>query len=380
MVQQPLALQSRANRRDYVDFCYRSGRSQQVDETLDSLPDSTCIPLRVQLLLDRDRLREAGKALGRYSRQPLSRILGDYYQEDYFWELIFEWGRRAERLSAAIKLIDRFAAAESSAAAQMTRARLYYLLEREDAGRGALEKALKLNPDYLEAWLLLGRIHLYRKEYEQSVQAYQRAADLVPDDPEVLRYLAIALSYAGRSAEAGELHATLVSRFPMVQSLWADYGTWLDRAGNFEKARIVYEKAIEAFGQESSPALLNNLAFLLANQGVEMDRALMLVTRALDTDPVSASFLDTKGWIFFRMGRMQEARAYLEQAFRQMPESGEIQYHMGELELQAGNVDLAREYWERALKLEPGMKVIHERLESLEEQDSVPVRSEHDPK
>ena len=354
---------------DYLDFCYRSGRSARIDAALTQLPDSACMPLRVQMLLDRDRLREAGKLLGRYSSQPLERILGGYYSESYLWELVFDWGRRSESLTGALKLLRRFDNTENSASAQMTRARLFYLLEESKEGHKALERALELDPELIEAWLLLGRLHLYQKDYEQALAAYQKAAQLMPEDPEVMRYLAIALNYSGRKEEAGALHARLVAEYPAMQSLWVDYGTWLDRAGRFEKARVVYEKALDIFDDKALPALLNNLAFLLANQNTELERALELVTRALDTDPASASFLDTKGWVFFRMGRIPEARAYLEQAYRQMPESGEIQYHMGELELQAGKWELAREYWERALILEPGMEHIRLRLQELEEQD-----------
>lgn len=64
-----------------------------------------------------------------------------------------------------------------------------------------------------------------------------------------------------------------------------------------------------------SPAQVDNfLAYCLAQKGDRLTEALTLVESALKTDPKSAAFLDTKGWVLLKMGRVEEAKTVLKDA------------------------------------------------------------------
>jgi tetratricopeptide (TPR) repeat protein len=64
-----------------------------------------------------------------------------------------------------------------------------------------------------------------------------------------------------------------------------------------------------------SPAQVDNfLAYCLAQKGDRLTEALTLIESALKTDPKSAAFLDTKGWVLLKMGRVEEARTVLKDA------------------------------------------------------------------
>ncbi len=64
-----------------------------------------------------------------------------------------------------------------------------------------------------------------------------------------------------------------------------------------------------------SPAQVNNfLAYCLAQKGDRLTEALTLIESALKTDPKSAAFLDTKGWVLLKMGRVEEAKTVLKDA------------------------------------------------------------------
>lgn len=58
----------------------------------------------------------------------------------------------------------------------------------------------------------------------------------------------------------------------------------------------------------------NFLAYCLAQKGERLDEALRLVDSALKSEPKSAAFLDTKGWVLLKMGRVKEARGVLKDA------------------------------------------------------------------
>ena len=64
-----------------------------------------------------------------------------------------------------------------------------------------------------------------------------------------------------------------------------------------------------------SPAQVDNfLAYCLAQKGDRLTEALTLIESALKTDPKSAAFLDTKGWVLLKMGRVEEAKTVLKDA------------------------------------------------------------------
>ncbi len=64
----------------------------------------------------------------------------------------------------------------------------------------------------------------------------------------------------------------------------------------------------------SSAEVDNFLAYCLAQKGVRLDEALTLIDSSLKTDPKSGAFLDTKGWVLLKMGRVTEARDVLKEA------------------------------------------------------------------
>jgi len=64
----------------------------------------------------------------------------------------------------------------------------------------------------------------------------------------------------------------------------------------------------------SSAEVNNFLAYCFAQKGERLEEALRLVDSSLKSDPKSAAFLDTKGWVLLKMGKVKEAREVLKEA------------------------------------------------------------------
>jgi tetratricopeptide (TPR) repeat protein len=95
---------------------------------------------------------------------------------------------------------------------------------------------------------------------------------------------------------------------------------------------------------------LNYLGYMLAVRGEQLDEAIRLVRRALDTDPDNGAYLDSLGWAHFRKGDLDEAEKYLAAAAAKMPENSEVQDHLGDLLARRGRLSDAIAAWTRALK------------------------------
>ena len=84
----------------------------------------------------------------------------------------------------------------------------------------------------------------------------------------------------------------------------------------------VYREAIEL--REDDAVARNNLAYLLAERDIDLEEALELADQALEAEPANGSFLDTKGWVLYRLDRPDEALEYLQRALGIFPDDQEI--------------------------------------------------------
>ena len=75
----------------------------------------------------------------------------------------------------------------------------------------------------------------------------------------------------------------------------------------------------------------------------------MLLERAIETDPYNGAYLDSLGWAYFKLDRLDRAEALLQQASEQMAWNSVIQDHFGDLMLRLGRYADAIAAWERAL-------------------------------
>ena len=96
---------------------------------------------------------------------------------------------------------------------------------------------------------------------------------------------------------------------------------------------------------------LNYLGYMWADKGVQLDRARDFLERAVRREPRNAAYLDSLGWAYFRLGKMDSAERNLREAYRREPTDPTIEEHMGDLDAKLGNAESAVRHWEKALQL-----------------------------
>ena len=105
----------------------------------------------------------------------------------------------------------------------------------------------------------------------------------------------------------------------------------------------------------------NNQGFRWAEQGVNLDEAKRLIEAALLVEPSSPTYLDSLGWVYYKLGQFEQAAESLTKAVPESPprEAGgdqpkseipEILDHLGDALWRVGRSDEARDAWRRAAK------------------------------
>jgi len=110
-------------------------------------------------------------------------------------------------------------------------------------------------------------------------------------------------------------------------------------------------KQVLALDPDNADAM-NALGYTLADQTDRYDEAYVLIEKALSLKPDEPAFIDSMGWVLYRLNRYEEAIDYLEQAFEQFP-NDEVAAHLGEVLWQSGKTRRAKRVWKEALSETP---------------------------
>ena len=113
------------------------------------------------------------------------------------------------------------------------------------------------------------------------------------------------------------------------------------------------ERWLRAAAKNGDADAMNALAWMWVVTGERLKQAERLSRRSVEASPEDASYRDTLGWIYFRLGRKADAAAELEHAIRLDPASARFHAHLGWVYEALGRAADARAEWRRALELPP---------------------------
>lgn len=123
----------------------------------------------------------------------------------------------------------------------------------------------------------------------------------------------------------------------------------------------LYEKALKQHPKNTR--ILNNYSYYLALENIQLNKALEMSTQAVDLDPNNATFIDTKGWVLFKLQRYEEARDVLRNAIAKSSNpSADINEHYGDALFMTGNKQNAYIYWKKAQQLSGGSPKLNEKI------------------
>lgn len=132
------------------------------------------------------------------------------------------------------------------------------------------------------------------------------------------------------------------------RDVWFQRGAMYERMKKVDLAEAEFRKVIEV-NPEDAPAL-NYLGYMLADRNVKLPEALSLVTKALELEPNSGAYLDSLGWVYFKMNRLPEAEENLRQALLRTPRDATVHDHMGDVLLRESKVKEAIAQWQLSLQ------------------------------
>jgi tetratricopeptide (TPR) repeat protein len=144
----------------------------------------------------------------------------------------------------------------------------------------------------------------------------------------------------------------------------------LERMGRAEEAEQIFRRLVDEEPDDANAA--NYLGYMWADRDVNLDEALELISRAVALDPENAAYLDSLGWVHYRLGDSEQAEHWLRRAIDLGGDLGDgtIYCHLGEVLLSNDQPDEGRRYL--LLGLDMGCEDPEHVRELLEQTDDQP--------
>ncbi|HEY1308758.1 MAG TPA: tetratricopeptide repeat protein [Vicinamibacterales bacterium] len=193
-------------------------------------------------------------------------------------------------------------------------ARTYWATNDQPAAERALRQAIEADPALLTPYEMLGQLYMAQKKLDQARAEFETLATRQAKPVGPLTMSGMILLTQGQTALARK---------------------------RFEDVLAIDPRAVIA---------ANNLAWIRAEAGDDLDTALKLAQTAAAQAPDQPELMDTLGWVYYKKNLPQLAVPLFVRCVEKEPSSGMFRYHLGLAYLKTGQTDRGRAALQQALK------------------------------
>ncbi len=250
-------------------------------------------------------------------------------------------------------------------------------------------------PDNRIGWIYLGFALTDSDSLKLAEENYRNALKYLPEDPFIWSFHGISLSRLGKDREALASFKKAIEYDPANMNALISYGLTLNRLNRKKEAIIPLQQALSVDSTDltaittlgliydelkmypqldslydaalqihpENDLLLNNYAYSLAERDLRLEYALSLAKRAVEKVPENGAYLDTKGWIYYKLGQYDQALIWIKKSLENREESAVVIEHLGDVYLKLGKIQEAKIYWRRALMLDQENESLKQKID-----------------
>jgi tetratricopeptide (TPR) repeat protein len=248
--------------------------------------------------------------------------------------------------------------------AQLIASEFFIQQNKPELALETLERASEAAPEEPDVWSQRLQILFSQQRYEEVIGLSEKALDFAPNNAFVLFFTGASYMMDNQYEEAAELleeasNAPARRNFrSIIYGTLGDVNQELDR---WNQATEAYSMALRL--DRNNHNALNNYAYFLSDREERLDDALEMAERAISIEPENAAYLDTIGWIHFKMGNYEEALTYIQKAVDTGDASAEVFEHLGDVYSELGDDENAKLWWNRAFEMDPDRNHLKERID-----------------
>jgi tetratricopeptide (TPR) repeat protein len=151
-----------------------------------------------------------------------------------------------------------------------------------------------------------------------------------------------------RFADAEKFVADAIERTSETEPLLFQLGATLERQKKYDEAENAFRKILDS-SPDHAPTL-NYLGYILADRGVRLEESLDYLQRAVALDPYNGAYLDSLGWVYFKLDKLDLAEENLTKAIKYLRLTGVVYDHLGDIYYKKGKREEAIRSWRQAIE------------------------------
>ncbi|MDR9418321.1 tetratricopeptide repeat protein [Gracilimonas sp.] len=347
----------------------RSGKTAEAKETLnDALERNARDPQSLinlaGIYLDEQKWDSAGTLLTDFVSDPLNAAEEKMNIARFLYSRVQEQDQNIHLKVETERVLDAFTATEQDFGPAFTLAGQYYSQTAQpEKALENLEQANQLLPQDEMAWRQRLQLLLQQERYEEVTEVGSQAHERVPDDAFIQFFVGSAYMLLENNQEAErwlENASRAPARRPFKSAIYSTLGDVRSNLGEHQSSDESYELALR-YDPDNDNAM-NNYAYNLSVRGENLERAKELALKAIEVAPENASYLDTVGWVYFKLGDYDRAQRFIKASIDTGVASAEVLEHMGDVYEQLGDMEQAREWWQQALEKDPDRTHLQEKI------------------
>ncbi len=341
-------------------------RQGKYDQALDDLkkaeamvPDALEVPYNIAVVYEaqarydeaikilQDLLKKTEKADGSYSQ-------GDRNNRGIFIERLGMVYRDQENYPAAIETFRKMLTVggdDNAKTGYQDIIDTYREAKQWPQATAAAKEAVQKMPDDHDLRMVLDAQLADTGDPEKPLADVRSLLKGKPEDREVYVRLAIMYTRLKRYSDAEEAlnkAETLSTKAEDKEYVHFLRGDTYEHEKKYDEAEAEFKKVLAANPQ--SAVTLNYLGYMNADRGVQLEESLNYIKLAVSLDPTNGAYLDSLGWVYFKLGKYDLAEENLNKASLRMGSDPTVQDHLGDLFQKTGRLRLAAAHWERAVE------------------------------
>lgn len=229
---------------------------------------------------------------------------------------------------------------------------------KEDVAYDAFLKAVDLNKKLYIVWEQLLQLEVANNKIKEAQNHGLEAINQFPDNSVILLFTGYAYLLDKQYQEARAFLEEALNKADqenqglMIQ-IYSALGDTYHAVDMGAASNTAYSEALQI--DSNNTYVLNNFAYYLALRKEELDKAASMSKKSNDLEPNNASYQDTYAWVLFQQGNYDEALSWIDKAVENSGEpSATLVEHKGDILFKLGKKDEAVRLWEQALKLTDG--------------------------
>jgi tetratricopeptide (TPR) repeat protein len=150
---------------------------------------------------------------------------------------------------------------------------------------------------------------------------------------------------ARRSLESGA--GLVVDNDKLLMQFYTTLGDIYNQLKEYQKSDAYYDKVLKI--DMSNALVLNNYSYFLTLRNERLQEARTMAARANDLEPETPSYMDTYGWVLYKLGELKEAEIWVKKSLDASPApDATVLEHYGDILFKLGKKEEALKYWQQA--------------------------------